>query len=41
MRRALDWLAGLSRRLPMWTGVLLIAPELWSIRLALVFQVKA
>ena len=30
-RRALDWLAGLSRRLPFWTGVVLIALGLWSI----------
>jgi cytochrome c-type biogenesis protein len=30
-RRALDWLAGLSARLPFWTGVLLAALGLWSI----------
>jgi len=30
-RRALDWLAGLSRRLPLWTGVLFVALGLWSI----------
>ncbi|KAB2913231.1 MAG: hypothetical protein F9K29_16610 [Hyphomicrobiaceae bacterium] len=30
-RRALDWLAGLSRRLPFWTGALLAALGLWSI----------
>lgn len=30
-RRALDWLAALSRRLPVWTGVLLIALGAWSI----------
>lgn len=30
-RRALDRLAGLSRRIPRWTGVLLIALGLWSI----------
>jgi cytochrome c-type biogenesis protein len=30
-RRALDWLAGLSRRLPFWTGVVLAALGLWSI----------
>ncbi|MBI3436339.1 MAG: hypothetical protein HY056_14910 [Proteobacteria bacterium] len=29
-RRALDWLANLSRRLPLWTGVILIALGLWS-----------
>lgn len=30
-RKALDWLAGLSRRLPTWTGVLLIALGAWSV----------
>lgn len=30
-RRALDWLAALSRRLPVWTGVVLIALGAWSI----------
>lgn len=30
-RRALDQLAGLSRRLPVWTGLLLIVLGLWSI----------
>ncbi|HEX9686904.1 MAG TPA: hypothetical protein VGA25_13745 [Burkholderiales bacterium] len=30
-RRALDWLAGLSRRAPFWTGIVLIALGLWSI----------
>jgi cytochrome c-type biogenesis protein len=30
-RRALDWIAGLSRRLPFWTGVVLIALGLWSV----------
>jgi cytochrome c-type biogenesis protein len=30
-RRALDWLAGLSGRMPFWTGVVLIALGLWSI----------
>lgn len=30
-RRALDWLAGLSRRIPFWTGIALIALGLWSI----------
>ena len=33
-RRAIDWLAGLSGRLPFWTGLLLIALGLWSIWLA-------
>lgn len=30
-RRALDWLAALSRRLPVWTGIVLIALGVWSI----------
>lgn len=30
-RRALDWLAALSRRLPVWTGILLIALGAWSV----------
>lgn len=30
-RRALDWLAGLSGRVPRWTGVVLIALGLWSV----------
>ena len=30
-RRGLDWLAALSRRLPFWTGLVLIALGLWSI----------
>lgn len=30
-RKALDWLAALSRRLPVWTGLLLIALGAWSI----------
>lgn len=30
-RRALDWLAGLSRRVPRWTGIVLIALGIWSI----------
>jgi len=34
-RRALDWIAGLSRRLPFWTGLLLVALGAWSIWSAL------
>jgi cytochrome c-type biogenesis protein len=34
-RRALDRLAGLSRRLPFWTGLLLVVLGAWSIRLGL------
>lgn len=30
-RRALDWLAGLSARMPFWTGVVLVVLGLWSI----------
>ena len=30
-RRALNWLAGLSRRVPFWTGVVLIGLGIWSI----------
>jgi cytochrome c-type biogenesis protein len=30
-RAALDWLAGLSGRMPFWTGIVLIALGLWSI----------
>lgn len=30
-RRGLDWLAALSRRVPVWTGMLLIALGLWSV----------
>ena len=30
-RRALDWLAGLSGRMPLWTGIVLVALGLWSI----------
>lgn len=39
VRRALDRLAGLSRRLPFWTGVLLLLLGLWSIRFALVAEI--
>ena len=34
-RRILDWLANLSGRLPIWTGLLLIALGLWSVWFAL------
>ena len=34
-RRAIDRLAGLSRRLPFWTGLLLIGLGLWSVWLGL------
>lgn len=34
-RHALDWLAGPSRRLPFWTGLLLVVLGAWSIKLGL------
>jgi cytochrome c-type biogenesis protein len=40
-RRALDWLAGLSRRLPFWTGLVLVALGAWSIWFGLFIQLKA
>jgi cytochrome c-type biogenesis protein len=40
-RRALDWLADLSRRLPFWTGALLVALGLWSIWFGLFARVIA
>jgi cytochrome c-type biogenesis protein len=40
-RRALDWLAALSRRLPFWTGVILIALGLWSMWFGLFATIKA
>jgi cytochrome c-type biogenesis protein len=40
-RRALDLLADLSRRLPFWTGVVLIALGLWSVWFGLFATIKA
>lgn len=40
-RRALDWLAGLSRRLPFWTGLVLVALGAWSIWFGLFIELKA
>jgi len=40
-RELLDQMAGLSIRLPFWTGVLLIALGLWSIGFALFVEVTA
>lgn len=34
-RKGLDWAAGLSRRIPQWTGLILVALGAWSIGLAL------
>jgi cytochrome c-type biogenesis protein len=39
-RSALDWLAGLSRRIPFWTGVLLVALGVWSVWFALFVSIK-
>ena len=38
-RRALNWVANLSRRLPVWTGLLLIALGIWSIGFGLFVKV--
>ena len=40
-RRALDWLSGLSQRLPLWTGLLFIALGLWSIGFGLFAEITA
>lgn len=40
-RRALDGLARLSRRLPLWTGALLVGLGLWSIGFSLFVEVNA
>jgi cytochrome c-type biogenesis protein len=40
-RRVLDWLASLSRRLPFWTGLLLIGLGLWSIWFSLFVNIRA
>lgn len=39
VRRLLDRLAGLSRRIPFWTGLLLLVLGLWSIRFALMAEI--
>lgn len=39
-RRALDWLAGLSRRLPVWTGLLLVVLGAWSIWFGLFVELR-
>ncbi|MEW5862767.1 MAG: cytochrome c biogenesis protein CcdA [Pseudomonadota bacterium] len=39
VRRMLDRLAGLSRRIPFWTGVLLLLLGAWSIRFAFVADI--
>lgn len=40
-RRALDWVAGLSGRIPIWTGAVFILLGAWSIWLALMGTPKA
>lgn len=40
-RRMLDWLAGLSKRIPFWTGLLLVVLGLWSIRFGIFAEVGA
>lgn len=39
-RRALDWLAGLSERVPFWTGLLFVVLGVWSIWFALFAAVR-
>lgn len=39
-RGALDWLAGLSRRVPFWSGLVLIGLGLWSIGFGMFAQIK-
>lgn len=38
-RQALDWLAGLAKRVPFWTGLLLVVLGLWSIGFGLFVDV--
>jgi cytochrome c-type biogenesis protein len=40
-RRALDWLASLSQRMPFWTGLLFIALGIWSIWFGVFVDLKA
>lgn len=40
-RQALDRIAGLSRRMPRWSGIVMIALGLWSIWFGLFVEVKA
>ena len=39
-QRGLDWVAGLSRRLPFWTGLLFIVLGMWSIVFGLFARVS-
>lgn len=38
-RRAMDWLAAVSARMPMWTGLLMIGLGLWSIWFGVFVQI--
>lgn len=40
-RRALDWLAGLTERIPFWTGLLFVVLGIWSIWFALFATIRA
>jgi cytochrome c-type biogenesis protein len=40
-RKGLDWLSGLSGRIPLWTGVVLVAIGLWSIWLGLFVDLRS
>jgi cytochrome c-type biogenesis protein len=40
VRRGLDWLSGLSVRIPFWTGLVLLALGLWSIWFGLFVDLK-
>lgn len=39
-RKLLDWIAGLSRRIPVWTGILFIGLGLWSIWFGLFVSIR-
>lgn len=39
-RRALDWIAALSRRIPVWTGLLFVALGVWSIWFGLFVSIQ-
>lgn len=39
-RKALDWVAALSRRIPVWTGLLFVALGIWSIWFGLAVSIR-
>lgn len=39
-RRALDWVAGLTRRIPTWTGLLFVALGIWSVWFGLYVSIQ-